>query len=198
MTANLIDLRLAADASSDGLAGLQAYLAQLIGETFQLARVSYGDELTLRFGDLRPAPSPKLKGHLYGSFVLGLRGSPWMLKSGSEPLLLTSGIDLQAVPAGLGTPIAKEELEAAPLVEPHSRVLSATPFVVRPDEAIGLELRLSDGSTLRVLPTRPDADEPPDEGLPELADWELSSPAGLLSADPGLRWSFRASAKRSA
>ena len=35
-------------------------------------RVSYGDELTLHFGDLRPARSPKLKAKPYGAYILGL------------------------------------------------------------------------------------------------------------------------------
>jgi hypothetical protein len=189
-TTNLIDLRQARTATPDNLPGLQAYLALLVGEPFRFARVSYGDELTLHFGDLRPARSPKLRGRLYGAYVVGARGSPWVLKSGSEPLVLTAGVDLGNVPSELGKPVSKKELESNPLIQPESRVLSVTPFVVKPVNGFGLQIRVSDGSTLLILPAMPDVEEPDDETLPELADWELSSPGGFLSAGPGLVWSF--------
>ena len=195
MTANLIDLRNVRRESPDDFAGLQACLAQLIGEPFRLARVSYGDELTLHFGDLRPARSPKLNRRPYGAFILGLRGSAWVLKSGSEPLVITAGVPVELMPAGLGQPLRKEDLETKPFIEPESRVLAAVAFPYRPLGAFGLQLRLSDGSSLLVLPTPQEPDEPGDEGLPELADWELSSPRGLLGAGPGLKWSFKPAAE---
>ena len=76
MTTNQIDLRNVPRQSSDDFAGLQAILAQLVGEPFRFVRVSYGDEPTLHFGDLKPARSPKLHKQPYGAFILGLRGSP--------------------------------------------------------------------------------------------------------------------------
>jgi hypothetical protein len=190
MDTKLIDLRPARRSTSDDLRGLEGYLAQLVGEPFRLARVSYGDELTLHFGDLRPARSPKLKAKPYGAYILGLRGSPWLLKPGAEPVVVDGGALLDPFAAALGTPLRREELESRTLIEPGSRVLSASPFVVRPTDGIGLQLRLSDGSSLSVLPAIPDADEPDDQLLPELADWELLSPIGLLRAGPGLKWSF--------
>lgn len=193
MTVNLIDLR-QAKLSADDLPSLHASLAPLVGEPFRFARVSYGDELTLHFGDLRPAKSPKLKKQLYGTYILGLRGSPWILKSGSEALVLTAGVLTSVGLDGLGKPLDKEELESGQFIDPESRVLAATPFVVKSVSGFGLELRMSDGSVLLILPTIPGPDEPEDEGLPELADWELLSPRGLLSAGPGLKWSFEPSA----
>ena len=68
-----------------------------------------------------------------------------------------------------------------------------TPFVIEPVGAIGLQLRLSDGSTVAILPTIQEPDEPGDEGLPEIADWDLLSPRGLLNVGPGLDWSFEPS-----
>ncbi len=193
MGANLIDLRQEQKASPDDLPGLYAHLAQLVGEPFRFARVSYGDELTLHFGDLRAARSPKLKHKFYGAYILGLRASPWVLKPGAEPVVLTAGVVLNPPPPAFGRPLPKEELEAGTFIEPEGRVLVATPFVVKPLEGFGLQLRMSDGSTLQVLPAIPGSDQPEDEGLPKLADWELSSPRGLLSAGPGLGWSFKPS-----
>lgn len=194
MTSTLIDLRQAREAAPDNLPELQAYLAQLVGEPFRFARVSYGDELTLHFGDVRPARSPKLKKRFYGAYVLGVRASSWVLKAGTVPLVLSAGVDFGGLPSGFGKPIRKEDLEANPLIQPDSRVLDALPFVVRPVNGIGLQLRFSDGSAIHILPSLPDAEESEvaeDEALPELADWELISPSGLLSAGPNLVWSFR-------
>lgn len=187
------DLRQACEPSSDDITHLYARLAQLVGEPFQFARVSYGDELTLHFGDLKPAHSPKLKAKLYGAYILGLRGSSWVLKSGTEPVVVDGGALLDLATSALGTPLRKEELESRPMIELGSRVLSASPFIVKPIDGLGLQLRFSDGSTLSVLPTLPEPDDLGDEGLPELADWELLSPNGLLSAGPGLEWSFEPS-----
>jgi hypothetical protein len=190
MSAQLIDLRQARRPSPDDLPGLSAYLAQLVGEPFRFARVSYGDELTLHFGALRPARSPRLKNHLYGSYVLGLRASPWVLKSGTVPLVLTSGVSLDPSQRPSGTPLSKEALESGGFIEAESRVVEATPFLVSPAVGFGLQLRMSDGSTLLALPGTSEPDEPGDEGLPRLADWELLSPSGLLKAGPDLEWSF--------
>ncbi len=140
MDTNLIDLRQAHQQPSDDLRGLGRYLAQLVGEPFRLARVSYGDELTLHFGDLRPARSPKLKSKPYGAYILGLRASPWVLKPGSEPVVVNGGALLDADATALGTPLGKEELESQTLIEPESRVISATPFIVRPANGFGLQL----------------------------------------------------------
>src|SRR5947207_4616442 len=145
METNLIDLRQAQEPSHDDLPRVSAFLTQLVGEPFRFDRVSYGDELTLHFGDLRPAKSPKLKKQLYGAYLLGLRGSPWILKSGSAPLVLTAGVLTPVGEKGLGKPLRREELESGEFIESQSRVLAATPFVVKPVNGFGLELRMSDG-----------------------------------------------------
>lgn len=186
----LIDFGHSPKTQTNNIEGLQAHLTQLVGEPFQFVRVSYGDELTLHFGTLKPAKSPKLKGKMYGTYVLGVRGSSWILKSGSKPVVLSSGLDLDNIPNEFGKPISKETLEANPPIQIGTRVLSATPFVVKPVNAFGLEIRVSDGSAILIFPTLPDAEEPEEEGLPEIADWELNSPNGLLSAGPSLVWTF--------
>lgn len=191
MKTGLIEFRQVMGLSHDDLPGLQANLAELVGEPFQFARISYGDELTLHFGDLRPARSPKLREHLYGAYILGLRGSPWVLKSGLEPVVLCDGV----VPVVSGRPVggrqvSKEEVEEGRFIENGSRVLYADPFHVRPVEGVGLQLRLSDGSALIVLPSVQEPGDPEDRDLPELADWELISPRGFLKVGPGYQWSF--------
>ena len=193
MSQFMLELHQADRQSAENVVGLQGYLAPFVGEPFRLARVSYGDELTLHFGDLRPSGSPKLKGYFYGAYILGVRGSAWILKSGSEPLTVTAGLFSDSLAADLGKQLSKQDFEKNPVIAPESRVVEANPFPVKPINGFGLQLRFSDGSTLFILPTPPEAEEPGDEELPELADWELLSPSGLLSAWPELRWSFKPS-----
>lgn len=191
MGASLVNLHQVCDASQNSLAGLDAYLSQLVGEPFRFARVSYGDELTLHFGDLRPGRSPKVRHLSYGAYILGLRASSWVLKSGTAPLIVASDAEFASASSEFGKPLSKEELEAGKFVEPESRVLSTTAFEVKIAGEFGLQLRMSDGSALLVLPAIPESDDPRDAELPQLAAWELSSPQGLLSAGPGLTWSFK-------
>ncbi len=190
MTSQLLDMTRARPTDVGDLPGLRAALTSLVGEPFRFARVSYGDELTLHFGDLRPARSAKLKKHLYGAYLLGARASAWLLKAGVIPLVRSYGLGVGSDPTPDMTPLDKADIETKPLVEPGSRVLSADPFPVRPADRYGLELRFSDGSALRIIPTPDDPTEETDD-LPALADWELSTPNGLLSAGPGLTWGFQ-------
>ena len=81
-------------------------------------------------------------------------------------------------------------MEGGRFIESGSRVLHADPFPVRPVEGFGLQLRLSDGAALIVLPTVQEPDDPEDRELPELADWELISPRGFPKVGPGYQWSF--------
>ena len=55
METTRIDLSQEQKSSGQDLSGLKSHLAPLLGVPFRFARVSYGDELTLHFGDLRPA-----------------------------------------------------------------------------------------------------------------------------------------------
>jgi hypothetical protein len=107
MSTALIDLGRAREPSSDDLPALSSYLSQLVGEPFRFARESCGDELTLHFGDLSPARWPKLKGRLYKEYILGPRASPWVLKSGPEPVVVNAGVLLDASEVSLGTPLPK-------------------------------------------------------------------------------------------
>lgn len=191
MTMNLIDLHEMKKEAVSDLTGLQSCLLQIVGEPFQFARVSYGDELTLHFGALKPPKSPKLMKE-YGTYILGVRGSPWLIKSGTKPQMISADVNLLQNPTEFGTLISKEALEANPLIQPGSHVAGAIAFVVKPTDGIGLQISFSDGSTLHILPDILDEiDSFNDNALPELSDWELLTPTGLLSAGPGLVWSYK-------
>lgn len=188
----LVDLRRRRQAADPDVGGLEAYLAQLVGEPFRFARVSYGDELTLHFGDLRPGRSAR-SALRHGAYIVGLRASPWLLKSGVQALVVTAGVPAVEVPASFGEQLQKEDLERGGFIAPESRVLAAIPVALPMLDGFALEMRMSDGSALFALPSRSDvADSDLDSAVesPGVADWELLAPHGLLSAWPGLRWTF--------
>lgn len=188
MSASYLTLPKRREQAPGDLGGLYAVLSELVGEPFRFMRVSYGDELTIHFGDLRAAKSPKLNKQPYGAFILGTRGSPWLLKS--ESLVVSAGVPVDLAPSQFAEPISKDDLERRAFIEPESRVLAAIPFIVRPWNGYALQMTLSDGTKFLILPSLPQPDEEEIESLPELADWELISPRGQLSVGPELKWSF--------
>ena len=177
---------------------LAAYLTELAGEPFRFFRVTYGGELTVHFGDLRPAASPRLAGKPYGAYVLGTRASDWVFKpagfDGPGGRLSVSnrlGADRDAAAA------LTDRLEHGDLASPDSRVAFCEPFSVgpagTPGGGIGLTVRLADGGVLHVLPGRDrefDATTDTAEPGPDLPDWELFLPHGRLTAGPGECWTY--------
>jgi hypothetical protein len=200
MNALSVDLRDVPRSAPGDISGLQERLGQLIGEPFRFFRVSYGDEATLHFGDLHPARSQKLQGKLYGAYILGLRASSWLFKReyGTGSMLVNAGINVLGLNRLSEASLPNEAFESMDLVQAGSRVTGATVFPMKPHEAFALHLQMSDGSVLVVMPTElaPDeksSDDPEDMELPEIADWELITPGGLLEVGPGCTWSFKTS-----
>ena len=186
MTADVFDLKQAVQQTGEKLSGLQACLILLKGEAFQFARVSYGDELTLHLGNLRSARSAKLKLQ-YGSYIIGVRASSWQIKKGTR--VVTSAEDgVDGKTAGHGKELTSAELEQSTFIEPGSKVISAKPFPVKPTNSIGLQIEFTDGSTVSVFPQELAAEA---DGLPEIADWEVTMPEGHLSVGPHLVWSYQ-------
>jgi len=170
---------------------LHVYLAQLTGEPFLFARISYGDELTLHFGQIRESASPKLKDRRYGAYVVSFRGSDWIFKSGQTPVILGSMFGRHVLD-GLSDPRAmtKNEIRQGGMVEEGSRVVTATPFVWGRVGGTGIQLVMSDGSTIVAIPESPEAVHESADGFPELASWELLGPYGILKVGPGVKWEF--------
>jgi hypothetical protein len=50
---------------------------------------------------------------------------------------------------------------------------------------------MSDGKTLVAIPPVQAPSTAEEEGLPEIADWELQTPHGLVSVGPGLHWTLK-------
>lgn len=177
---------------------LQTYLQQLVGQPFLHFRFSYGDELSLHFGQPRPYSTPKLKHLVKGSYILGTRASRWFLRSESPPIIVLGTKDFEPHdPSGL-TPLSKAELERSEVIQRGARIVLATPvpFTLPPSEVFpgtpvfgyGLSLYLSDGSSIVIAPEW----EPiPPHSDQEIADWELFTPyERYLRVGPGEWWSY--------
>jgi len=83
---------------------LNEYLLILVGEMFHFARPTYGDELTLHFGDLHESRSQVLRdmNYLYGEFILGTRGSYWVSKDELKTDTVVLAIDAFITSYGYG------------------------------------------------------------------------------------------------
>jgi len=159
--------------------------------------MSYGDELTLHFGDLRLSDSKKLKDRRYGTYILGFRGSPWILKSGSQPVILGSWFGVQHLEVDThARAMTKADIENGSLVEVGGRVIAASPYVWKTTGAVGVHIVLSDGLVMDAIPTPPDAED--DDPSPPLASWEILGPHGLLKVGPGVKWEIIPTIKKTA
>lgn len=160
----------------------------LVGKPYLFGRPSYGDELTFHLGKPQPYTHPKLVGRSRGTHVLSTRGSVWRLNSAGRRAVVSHGWQY---PNPAGQPLNAAALESGSFVAAGAYVLAAevleytTDHPRRVADGYGLQLALSDGSSLMVLPLA--ADRIPTEGL---ADWQLLTPAGFLETGPGPVWRF--------
>jgi hypothetical protein len=166
---------------------LHMYLMQLVNEPFLFARMSYGDELTLHFGDVLEAKSRKLKDRRHGSHILSFRGSPWIFKAGFHPIMHTSwGEFVRLAEQPEMRALTRDDIEKNQFIEPGTRVIHASPYAWKKAASTGVQIQLSDGTTFASIPTPATDEEDPDE----VACWELLSPFGLLKVGPGVKWEF--------
>ena len=174
---------------------LEVYLQQLVGQPLLHFRFSYGDELTVHFGEPRPYSSAKLKHLIKGSYILGTRASNWYLTTVAPPMVLIGTQDSTLHTTTNLQPLSKQDLESAPLISPGTRVHSATVLAVGNPTSSGQGYRLSimftDGAVLRVSP---EFAEKPADAENTIADWELlTCHDRYLRAGPGWYWSYSVS-----
>jgi len=184
----------ATSADQVGESQFGTHLLLLLGEPFLFARMSYGDELVLHFGEQRHGPVRKIKGQDYryefGTYSLHTRGSEWVVKSGDK--VATSGPTADS--EKVAVPIGPRGAADHPPITPGGVVTRMTPFgVTQPNvDGVGLRVDLSDGSAVVVIPTPDEEMKNPPEGVvfSELADWELVTPSGRLEVGPGRKWNW--------
>ncbi|MBX9628768.1 MAG: hypothetical protein K2X82_33550 [Gemmataceae bacterium] len=184
--AAVVDFRGTVPRTRDDVRGLQPYIRQLVGEPFLFARESYGDELTLHFGQEVELPPFRGRRRTEGTHVLTLRASKWWIKSVPRAALVASDDPGPGLP---GVPVTLRDLELNPPITPGERVAWVE---VRPFYGVGwpggieLAFRFSDGSFLEL---RPRYD--PEDAVHDLADWELFTPyKRYIKAGPGVQWEY--------
>jgi hypothetical protein len=178
------------------IAGLWAYLQQVVGQPFRFLRASYADELTLHLGAELPPASAKLK-KPRGSYVLTFRGSAWVLRSGAGPILFADPFSFSK--SADWQPITLEQLEQTPPITPGAVVVWAVAFQDNITPGFGFLMGFSDGGFVQLRPTPAESEgKGTEEGedLPPVADWELFTPYGrYLRVGPGLKWAYEPSGR---
>ena len=151
---------------ADDLKPLCELIRPMIGELCWQAKLSYGDQLVLDFGQQR---SPDWKA---GTWYLESRGTGWRLLAPDDTILAADDS---------GTRLSNEEHEA---VERKLQIVidsRVADFSVH-HPSLALALRFSNQYRLIIEPKAED-------NAFDLSYWELMMPNGHLNVGPGLRWS---------
>ncbi|HQU43030.1 MAG TPA: hypothetical protein PK867_09465 [Pirellulales bacterium] len=187
-----LDFRSVQQKSTD-VTALRAYLQQLVGEPFLHVRFSYGDELTLHFGEPQKPKLKKLAHLTEGSYVVTARASSWYFKTanGIAVTMAASAADA-CLPDGF-VPLSTEQIERGQLAQPGVRVIAADASVVRSgatESGFACSLLLADGSSILIVP-EPSGDVNGGGGADDVADWEVFTPYDrYLRVGPGLGWAY--------
>ncbi|MBK1988553.1 hypothetical protein A0J48_013560 [Sphaerospermopsis aphanizomenoides BCCUSP55] len=146
---------------------LNQIIRPIIGETCHQVRFSYGDELRLHFGEMKPYNHPKLKHLRKGSWQLSTRATPWFLMHNNMFLFLP-----------LLPKLTTDHAQVALQCFLENKKL--TNFVIDPNN-FQLTLSFEDSYELVLEPDLED-----DSGL---AYWELLMPnEQILIVGPGQFW----------
>ncbi|MEB3338699.1 MAG: hypothetical protein VKJ46_14615 [Leptolyngbyaceae bacterium] len=168
------------------------YLKQLIDQPLLQLRFSYGDELTLHFGNPQQYSSPKLQHLVKGSYIIGARASPWLL---FNPDGIFLGYDEEKSEfQSISRRVNKQEIKTnVNLIQSGTLIDAADLFTIQDLEnawGFGLWLHLANGSLLLIIPNSGKEKILQDE---EVADWEIFMPNNLyLRVGPGLKGSYLA------
>lgn len=189
-----VDLRGTRERSSNA-DELRAYLQQLVGQPFLWIRFSYGDELTLHFGQPRQYRSSRLARLTKGSYIIGARASSWFLRTNVPPTVIVGTSRPTSFTAKNLKPLTPEQTERSEFLTPGSRILAVDAINLGtgtgPAYGFGLSVLLEDSASLMVLPP---ATTKRNHGRQRVADWEVFTPyERYLAVGPRLCWSYLSS-----
>ncbi|MBW4470054.1 MAG: hypothetical protein KME45_06575 [Stenomitos rutilans HA7619-LM2] len=152
-----------------GINQLYAIASRVIGETCWKATLSYGDELTLHFGEQIPYTHPSMAGKHKGSWILGTRGTAWQLNNPSD------------ASATLDTKAAMLDIFKRELRQLEGNILQSLKIDY---PVLGLTLNFSQGIHLTITP-------PVRYDEFDLPYWELFTPDHqVLQVGPQSSWSL--------
>ncbi len=164
-------------------------LKQFVGLPFLFARPSYGEELTLHFGNEQPMKHPKLRHLMEGTHIVTTRLSGWAWSDGNNHTIamMTPGETISA--DDLRERCSHFAVARGALVSKAiTQVLRAEGGA--PTLTLGLFLSVDQRQEVCPEPKwlfsiepmlRHDADDD------EVADWEVFTPEGALLVGPGLK-----------
>jgi hypothetical protein len=124
----------------------------------------------------------------YGSYILAVCGSAWVLKSTPKTRLILEGLSTAPV-AQLSKPAVEDArglISSGGLFSANSPVVEIIPYEIEQVGGIGLRLETADGSGLIIVPVA-GADLVTNEAG-DFPDWELRTPRGLARVGPGRQW----------
>lgn len=187
-----LDLR-GVQQDSHEVTALRGYLQQLVGQPFLHARFSYGDELTLHFGEPRESRSKRLAHRSEGSYIVAARASSWYLKTASGPTVtMAATAAAPNIPNGF-VALTTEQIERSELTQPGGRIIVADAIFAWPEAAasgFSCSLLFSDGSSLLIVPES-EISANAEKAVDDVADWEVFTPHDrYLRVGPGASWSY--------
>ena len=146
---------------------------RLLGKTCWQARFTYGDELTLHFGDQVSYAQGSMAGLKKGSWILGTRGTNWQLSCASNSI-----VNSDATPEIMRENVRQIEGLALTALDIHY-------------PSLGLILTFGERLQLSVLPSLEDDNY-------DLPYWELFTPEQyVLKVGSRLTWLYtRATASK--
>ena len=172
--------------ASQSASELSEFVRMLVGQPLLQVTVSYGDELCLHLGEPVPCSSPKMKGKVKGSYIIGTRASKWYFSS-SDWLIVSD--DKPVKQSKHVKRLKADQLKDLVSKKRGARVVSAEARLIKRSRTapigFGLFLGLQDGSALAII----SVESAP--GSRHIADWEIFTPSDkYLRAWPQARWEF--------
>jgi hypothetical protein len=164
---------------------------QLVGEPVLFAALTYPSELAIHFGLPVEFKGPRGGALVEGSYILGAVCSAWQIKSVSQGRTV---VDYSRAENGHRLfptiPMAKHDFEKF-LAHLGSVTVRNVDVFLTP-EGYGLQIGLSDGSTVGVFPTPDHFEIGPEDDIPiPPPDWELFTPfKRYLRVGPGSEWAY--------
>ena len=154
---------------------LRFCLEQLIGEPFLNFKFSYGDELSLNFGQPCSSKSSKLKHFAQGSYVVSTRASKWQFIHSDvlSDFSVTRFALLPLIPTFIrrsSSPSTKRELEKSSIPKDGCHIKLVNTYIS--NSAFGLVLVFSDDSGFSIWPSS--SNKQNTNGADEIADGKYS------------------------
>jgi len=150
---------------------LEEITSEIIDKVCWEASFSYGDELDLHIGAKIPYKHKFFTGKKKGEWILGSRGTDWLLYSNKEKIVSSED----------DPDVMREKVK---IIENTKIVNFRTNY---PD--LSLTVNFSNGCELTIIPNTEE-----DDKYDDISYWELFTPYDMvLEVGPGKKWSYRSS-----